>query len=300
MTQPSSALPADITEETVTDAVVASLAGTPDPRLEHCLSVLVRHLHAAVREVEPTIAEWEAVVDYLTATGQKCDPTRQEFVLLSDVLGISALVENINHRKSPAATEATVLGPFHMVASPHRKLGETIDLVGDGEPCLITGQVLSVGGAPLGGTPLGGATIDVWQANEAGFYDVQQPGIQPPGNGRGLFTADDQGHFWFRTVVPSPYPIPTDGPVGTLLAATRRHPNRPAHVHFIAEAPGHTPVTTHIFVAGSPYLDSDAVFAVKASLVRDFAPVDDPAGAARYGLPNPYRHAHIDLVLEPA
>jgi protocatechuate 3,4-dioxygenase beta subunit len=182
-----------------------------------------------------------------------------------------------------------------MVVSPHRELGETIDLVGDGEPCLITGRVLSVGGAPLGG-----GTIDVWQADEAGFYDVQQPDIQPPGNGRGLFTADDDGRFWFRTVVPSPYPIPTDGPVGTLLAATRRHPNRPAHVHFIAEAPGHTPVTTHIFVAGSPYLDSDAVFAVKASLVRDFAPVDDPPGAAQYGLPNPYRHAHIDLVLEPA
>lgn len=295
MTQSPTGLPADITEETVTDAVVASLAGTPDPRLERCLTVLVRHLHAAVRELEPTIAEWEAVVDYLTATGQKCDPTRQEFVLLSDVLGISALVENINHRKSPGATEATVLGPFHMVASPHRELGETIDLVGHGEPCLITGRVLSVGGAPLGG-----ATIDVWQANDAGFYDVQQPGIQPPGNGRGLFTADDDGRFWFRTVVPSPYPIPTDGPVGALLAATRRHPNRPAHVHFIAEAPGHTPVTTHIFVSGSPYLDSDAVFAVKASLVRDFAPVDDPAGASRYGLPNPYRHAHIDLVLDPA
>jgi catechol 1,2-dioxygenase/hydroxyquinol 1,2-dioxygenase len=295
VTQLPTGLPADITEETVTDAVIASLAGTPDPRLERCLTALVRHLHAAVREVEPTIAEWEAVVDYLTATGQKCDPTRQEFVLLSDVLGISALVENINHRKSPGATEATVLGPFHMVVSPHRELGETIDLVGDGEPCLITGRVLSVGG-----TPLGGATIDVWQADEAGFYDVQQPDIQPPGNGRGLFTADDDGRFWFRTVVPSPYPIPTDGPVGALLAATRRHPNRPAHVHFIAEAPGHTPVTTHIFVAGSPYLDSDAVFAVKASLVRDFAPVDDPPGAAQYGLPNPYRHAHIDLVLEPA
>jgi len=295
VTQSPTGLPADITEKTVTDAVTTSLAGAPDPRLARCLTVLVEHLHAAVRELEPTIAEWQAVVDYLTATGQKCDPTRQEFVLLSDVLGISALVENINHRKSPGATEATVLGPFHMVASPRRELGENIDLIQHGESCLITGRMLSVDGAPLGG-----ATIDVWQANDAGFYDVQQPGVQPPGNGRGLFTADDDGRFWFRTVVPSPYPIPTDGPVGTLLAATRRHPNRPAHVHFIAQAPGHTPVTTHIFVAGSPYLDSDAVFAVKASLVRDFAPVDDPAGAARYGLPNPYRHAHIDLVLERA
>jgi catechol 1,2-dioxygenase len=140
----------------------------------------------------------------------------------------------------------------------------------------------------------------VWQADEHGFYDVQQPDTQPAGNGRGLFTADAEGRFHFRTVVPCAYPIPTDGPVGALLETTGRHPYRPAHVHFIATADGYQPVTTHIFVAGSPYLDSDAVFAVKRSLVRDFAEVDDPAGAARYGLPSPYRHAHVDLVLEPA
>jgi hydroxyquinol 1,2-dioxygenase len=274
---------------------VASFEQTPDARLRELLSVVVRHLHAAVREVEPTIAEWETAIDYLTRTGQKCDPTRQEFVLLSDVLGVSALVENINHRKVAGATEATVLGPFHMTESPVRANGDTIDLVGGNEPCVVTGRVLSTDG-----TPIAGAVVDVWQADENGFYDVQVPDRQPPGNGRGLFTTDEQGRFWFTTVVPSYYPIPTDGPVGQLLDATRRHPNRPAHIHFIAEAPGHVPVTTHIFVAGSPYLDSDAVFAVKHSLVRDFAPEDDPQAAERFGVANPFRHAEIDLVVQAA
>jgi catechol 1,2-dioxygenase/hydroxyquinol 1,2-dioxygenase len=286
-------VPEDITEDTVTDAVVDSFAGAADARLRTLLDAVVRHLHDAVREVEPTIAEWEAAVDFLTRTGQKCDATRQEFVLLSDVLGISALVENINHRKVAGATEATVLGPFHMTESPVRANGDTIDLVGGREPCLVTGRVLTTGGEPVAG-----AAVDVWQADEDGFYDVQRPDVQPAGNGRGLFTTDDEGRFWFTTVVPSYYPIPTDGPVGELLGATGRHPNRPAHIHFIADAAGYVPVTTHIFVAGSAYLDSDAVFAVKRSLVRDFAPVDDPAEADRLGVANPFRHAQIDLVVQ--
>ncbi|MFJ8107855.1 dioxygenase [Streptomyces sp. NPDC096132] len=289
------ALPADLDETTVTAAAVASFDNTPDPRLRACLSILVKHLHAAVREMEPTIEEWEQAVDFLTATGQKCDDTRQEFVLLSDVLGISSLVENINHRKSPSATEATVLGPFHMTESPQRELGESIDEVAKSEPCLVTGRVVSVDG-----TPLPGAGVDVWQADEDGYYDVQRPDVLPPGNGRGLFTTDDDGCFWFTTVVPSHYPIPTDGPVGRLLLATSRHPYRPAHIHFIATADGHLPVTTHIFVADSPYLDSDAVFAVKSSLVRDFCHTDDADTAARYGLPNPFMRAEIELALEPA
>jgi catechol 1,2-dioxygenase len=157
---------------------------------------------------------------------------------------------------------------------------------------VISGRVLSGDG-----TPLPGATLDVWQANAEGYYDVQQPDVQPAGNGRGLFTADGEGRFWFRTCVPSPYPIPTDGPVGDLLRATARHPYRPAHIHFIASAEGHTPVTTHIFVAGSDHLDSDAVFAVKDSLVQDFAETDDPSLARRFDIPNPFRHARFDLVL---
>lgn len=286
---------ADITEETITSAVVDSFSACPDPRLRECVTVLARHLHAAVRELRPTIAEWEALIGFLTATGQACTPTRQEFVLLSDVLGISALVENLNHPTGEDATEATVLGPFHVTASPRRQLGDTIDEIGHGEGCLVTGRVLSTGG-----TPLAGATVDVWQADDNGFYDVQQPDLQPAGNGRGLFTANEQGEFWFRTVVPAPYPIPTDGPVGALLVATGRHPFRPAHIHFITEAASHQPLTTHIFVEGSPYLDSDAVFAVKHSLVRAFELTDDAEAAARFGLPSPYRHAHIDLVLQPA
>jgi hydroxyquinol 1,2-dioxygenase len=275
--------------------VVASFAGTADPRLRELLDSLVRHLHGFVREVEPTFAEWEQAMAYLAATGRMCDDRRQEFILLSDVLGVTMLVDAINHRKASAATESTVLGPFHQVESPPRELGDTIDLVGTGEPCVVSGRVAS-----LDGTPLAGALLDVWQADDHGFYDVQQPGTQPEGNGRGLFTCDGDGRFWFRTVTPSPYPIPDDGPVGALLAATGRHPYRPAHIHFIVAAPGHLPVTTHVFVAGSPYLDSDAVFAVKQRLVRDFTLVDDPDQAATWGVRSPFRHASFDVVLQPA
>jgi hydroxyquinol 1,2-dioxygenase len=285
----------DFTEETATGAVVASFEGAADPRLREVLGSLVRHLHGFVREVEPTFEEWERAIGFLTATGQKCDDTRQEFILLSDVLGVTMLVDAINHRTATEATDSTVLGPFHMVASPRREVGDTIDLVATGEPCVVTGWVLS-----LDGSPLAGALVDVWQADDHGFYDVQQPGTQPQGNGRGLFTCDDDGRFWFRTVTPSPYPIPTDGPVGRLLTATGRHPYRPAHIHFIVAADGHLPVTTHIFVAGSPYLDSDAVFAVKQRLITDFARVDDPDQAAAFGVEAPFRHAEFDVVLQPA
>ena len=285
----------DFTEETATGAVVASFAGTTDPRLRELLDSLVRHLHGFVREVEPTFEEWERAIGFLTATGQRCDDTRQEFILLSDVLGVTMLVDAINHRKASAATESTVLGPFHMVASPPRELGDSIDLVATGQPCVVTGRVVSMDGGPLPG-----AQVDVWQADDHGFYDVQQPGAQPRGNGRGLFACDGEGRFWFRTVTPSPYPIPTDGPVGGLLTATGRHAYRPAHIHFIVAAAGHLPVTTHVFVAGSPYLDSDAVFAVKQSLVREFAEVLAREEAARYGVEPPFRHAHFEVVLEPA
>jgi hydroxyquinol 1,2-dioxygenase len=285
----------DFTEETATGAVVASFQGAPDPRLREVLASLVRHLHGFVREVEPTFEEWQRAIGFLTETGRLSDDTRQEFILLSDVLGVTMLVDAINHRVASAATDSTVLGPFHMVASPRRELGDTIDLVGTGEPCVVSGQVTS-----LDGVPLAGALVDVWQADDHGFYDVQQPGSQPRGNGRGLFTCDGDGRFWFRTVTPSPYPIPSDGPVGRLLAATGRHPWRPAHIHFIVAADGHLPVTTHVFVAGSPYLDSDAVFAVKQSLVRDFAKVDDPAQAAAWGVEAPFRQASFDVVLQPA
>ncbi|MFJ3891606.1 intradiol ring-cleavage dioxygenase [Streptomyces sp. NPDC090083] len=283
------------TDVTVTDEAVASLEGTADPRLKELLTGLIRHLHAFARESRLTQAEWERAIGFLTETGQTCTDTRQEFILLSDVLGLSMLVETINGDHAAGSTESTVLGPFHMTESPVRELGADIDLVGGGEPCVVSGRIVSDDG-----TPLPGALLDVWQADGNGFYDVQQPDVQPPGNGRGLFTADAEGRFWFRTCVPSPYPIPTDGPVGDLLKATARHPYRPAHIHFIASAEGHTPVTTHIFVAGSDYLGSDAVFAVKQSLVEDFTPTDDPSLAREFGIGNPFRHARFDLVLDRA
>ncbi|SDO00649.1 catechol 1,2-dioxygenase [Klenkia soli] len=282
-------------EEYSAEVVAESFAGTSDPRLRQVLTSLVRHLHDFVKDVELTEAEWETAIGFLTDTGQTCTPTRQEFILLSDVLGVSMLVETINHRTGGTATESTVLGPFHMVASPVRQLGDDIALDGKGTPCLVSGQVTGPDGAPLAG-----ATVDVWQTNEDGFYDVQQPDLQPQGNLRGIFTTDADGRFWFRSVVPRYYPIPDDGPVGKLLAATGRHPNRPAHLHFIAAADGYRTVTTHVFVADSPYLDSDAVFGVKDSLVRDTPEVDDAARAAEVGLANPFRTLAFDLSLLPA
>ena len=206
------------------------------------------------------------------------------------------LVETINNRTGRRVTESTVLGPFHMVASPPRELGADIALDGKGEPCLVTGRVRGPAGAPVPG-----ATVDVWQANDDGFYDVQQPGraaraatcaaCSPP------TTRASSGS---APIVPRYYPIPTDGPVGALLAATSRHPNRPAHIHFIVAAPGHRTVTTHVFEATSPYIDSDAVFGVKASLVREFVPVDDADQAAARGLRNPYRAVDFEVVLAPS
>ena len=281
----------DFTEHNATTAVIDSFADTPNPRLREILACLLPHLHDFVREARLTTAEWESAIRFLTATGQKCDDTRQEFILLSDVLGVSMLVETINGQD--VGTESTVLGPFHVMQSPERADGASIDLMGGAVPCVVTGRVLDPDG-----TPLADAAVDVWQCTEDGFYDVQQPDLQPPGNGRGLFHTDAEGRFTFRTVVPSHYPIPVDGPVGALLAATRRHPFRPAHVHFIVDAEQHTPLTTHIFVADGPYLDSDAVFAVKKSLITAFVEVTDPARAEQHGVTAPYRFAEIDFVVQ--
>jgi protocatechuate 3,4-dioxygenase beta subunit len=272
--------------------VLASFAATPDARLRTILERVVVHLHELVREVEPTVAEWEAAIGFLTAVGATCDDTRQEYNLLSDVLGVSSLVETLNGASvDSGGTESTVLGPFHLTASPPRGLGDSIDDLGGGRRALVTGRVVDPAG-----NAVPGAEIDVWQCTEDGFYDVQQPEEQPAGNGRGLFHADPDGRFRFRTVVPGHYPIPTDGPVGELLRATRRHPYRPAHVHLLVSAPGFTTLTTHLFVRGSPYLDADAVFAVKEGLVVDFVEVDGD----RDGLDRPYRHADVEVVLVPA
>jgi catechol 1,2-dioxygenase len=285
----------DFTETESARVVAASFEAAADPRFRELMQGLVRHLHAYVREVRPTMAEWERAIGFLTETGQACTETRQEFILLSDVLGISMLVETINGADAHGdhgATASTVLGPFHLTDSPVRSLGETLYPGREGPVCVIEGSVLDSEGRPLPG-----AVLDVWQADDLGFYDVQQPDVQPLGDGRGLFTADEQGRYWFRSLTPRHYPIPTDGPVGGLLAAAARHPFRPAHVHFIVEAPGHERVTTHVFVADSAYLDSDAVFAVKAGLVREFDRVEDEARAAEFGVEAPFTLARFDIVL---
>ena len=272
------------------EVVAASFAHTPDPRLRDLLSSLVGHLHAFVRDVRLTPGEWAEAIAFLTETGQTCDDVRQEFILLSDTLGVSMLVESLAH-DAGGLTEATVEGPFHVVESPVRELGADINVTGQpGEPCLVTGVVLDERGEPFAG-----ARVDVWQANAEGFYDVQRPEEVPRGDLRGAFTTDAQGRFWFRTIVPSFYPIPTDGPVGRMLRATGRHGFRPAHIHVEVSAPGLRTLTTHLFVAGSPYLDSDAVFGVRESLVLDFEAVDDPAVAAEAGLPNPFRRVDVTL-----
>jgi Protocatechuate 3,4-dioxygenase beta subunit len=284
----------DLGTDTLTSAVIDSFKDTPDPRLKEVLESLTRHLHAFVREISPSIEEWEEAIRFLTATGQKCDDTRQEFILLSDVLGVSMLVETINDAETPDATDSTVLGPFHMVDSPVRQLGDDISPESEGDPCVVQGRVVSTDG-----TPIGYAEVDVWQANSLGYYDVQEPGTQSVGNGRGLFRTDAEGRFHFRSIVPSYYPIPTDGPVGNLLKESKRHPYRPAHIHFIVRAPGFSELTTHIFVAGSPYIESDAVFAVKRNLVKEFVPNNDVEAAKRYGLPSPFLESTFDIVLGP-
>ncbi|MCX4703211.1 intradiol ring-cleavage dioxygenase [Streptomyces sp. NBC_01373] len=284
--------PSLFTEDMSAEIVAESFGSDTDSRLRQVLGSLVRHLHAFVKDVELTNEEWEAAIAFLTETGQACTDVRQEFILLSDVLGVSMLVETINNRSLELATESTVLGPFHMVESPPREPGDLIALDGKGEQCLVTGRVTDEQG-----NPLANATVDVWQANAEGFYDVQQPGIQPERNLRGLFTTDDNGEFWFRSIVPRFYPIPTDGPVGRLLEATHRHPYRPAHVHFLVTAQGHRPLITHLFVKDCPYIGSDVVFGVKESLARDFAPVDDPVRAAELGFGNPFRAVHFDISL---
>ncbi|YCK79843.1 hydroxyquinol 1,2-dioxygenase (plasmid) [Arthrobacter sp. D3-18] len=284
----------DPATKTLTNAVIESFSGTPSPRLKSVLDSLIDHLHSFVLDVAPTIEEWEAAINFLTATGQKCDDVRQEFILLSDVLGVSMLVETINDEETPDATDSTVLGPFHMVASPERTMGENISPESEGDVCIVRGRITSITGEAVAG-----ARIDVWQANAKGFYDVQQPDVQSVGNGRGLFTADGNGEFYFRSVVPSHYPIPTDGPVGRLLESSARHPFRPAHVHFLVSAPGFKELTTHIFVDGSEYIDSDAVFAVRQSLIKPFTSNADLDSAESYGVTSPFAECIVDIALHP-
>jgi hydroxyquinol 1,2-dioxygenase len=282
-------------EEKSADVVNARMSPDADARLAQVMAAIVRHIHAAVKEIEPTHDEWLAAIKFLTDTGHKCTDWRQEFILLSDTLGVSMLVDAINNRKPNGATENTILGPFYIPDAPHYPAGGNISLDHKGEPLVVRGKV-----ADAQGRPIAGAKIDVWQANDDGFYDVQQKGVQPDMNLRGLFTADAEGAYWFRSAKPRYYPIPDDGPVGKLLAKLGRHPNRAAHLHMIVTAPGFEPVVTHIFTPDCPYLDEDAVFGVKESLIADFRHVDDPARAKELGVANPFWSVNWDFVLAPA
>ena len=236
-----------------------------EPRLAEVMAALVRHLHDFAREVQLTQAEWDYAIGFLTRTGQICSGERQEFILLSDTLGLSMLVDAINNRRPPGATENTVFGPFHVRDAPIRAMGDNISLDGKGESCLFEGRVLD-----LDGRPIAGATVDVWSDNADGFYDVQQPDLQPKWNNRGRFVTGADGRYSFRGIKPVSYPIPDDGPVGQMLAHLGRHPWRPAHMHYLVTAPGYQTLVTHTFVGGDEYLTSDAVFGVKDTLVAPY------------------------------
>lgn len=273
----------NVNPDTITDAVLARQADTRDVRLKQIMTSLVRHLHDFAREVKLTEDEWFQGIEFLTRCGHITDEKRQEFILLSDVLGLSMLVVAQNHDKPAGCTEATVFGPFHVEGAPEYALGADIANGAPGTPCLVRGTVRGSGGEPVAG-----ARLDVWQADAEGLYDVQHTGLGHA-RARGILTADSEGRYHFRSILAVPYPIPHDGPVGDLLEATGRHPSRPAHLHFLITAPGYETLITHVFRSDDPYLDSDAVFGVRQSLIADWKPQPDGSYVVEY-----------DFVLNPS
>jgi hydroxyquinol 1,2-dioxygenase len=254
----------NLDQHTITEAVLARQADTANPRLKRVMNSLVEHLHAFAREVELTEDEWFQGIEFLTRCGHITDDKRQEFILLSDVLGLSMLTVAQNNDKPAGCTEATVFGPFHVEGAPHHALGDDIANGARGTPCLVRGSVRGIEGEPVTG-----AEMDVWQSDEDGLYDVQHADLGHA-QARGILHADAEGHYHFRSILAVPYEIPHDGPVGELLQATGRHPWRPAHLHFRIKAPGYEPLITHVFRSDGPYLDEDAVFGVRQSLIADW------------------------------
>jgi protocatechuate 3,4-dioxygenase beta subunit len=282
-------------EENLTAAVIARLAGVKDPRFKQIMTSLIKHVHEFAREVRLTEEEWFEGIKFLTATGQKCDDKRQEFILLSDVLGLSMMVVAMNHATPVGATEATVLGPFYVHGAKDFEYGAdlTKDATVEGEPTWVSGRVLSTEGKPISG-----ATLDVWQARANGVYDIQDP--EAEFELRGRLHTNAEGRYAFRTYKPAFYGVPTDGPVGEILNRMGRHPMRPAHMHAIVSAPGYQQVITHVFVEGDPYLESDAVFAVKDSLVGRFKKIESSEEAKKLGMPAPFLRLDWDFHLAPA
>jgi catechol 1,2-dioxygenase len=258
-------------DQSITDESIRRLKDTTDPRLREILTLLIRHLHAFVREVKPTQDEWFAAIQFLTAVGHKSDQERQEFILLSDTLGVSMLVDSINHRGQAAGvTESSVLGPFYRAGAPLYPNGAAIFKDTTGDPVTVGGTVRSSSGKPIAG-----ALVDVWQTAPNGFYYSQDPD-QSEFNLTGRFHTETDGSYRFITLRPHSYPIPTDGPVGDMLRATRRNIYRPAHIHFRVSAPGHREVVTELYTRGDPYIASDPVFGVKQNLEVDY--VEEPTG----------------------
>ena len=288
------------TADDITAEVLQRFAETPEPRLRQIMLGLIKHLHAFVKEVELTEAEWFQAIETLTEAGRMCSDKRQEFILFSDTLGVSMVVDLISHRKPDGATESTVFGPFHRLGAPELPAGGNIaHLDKTGTPTLVSGRVLD-----LDGKPIKGAVLDVWQAQSSGLYDSQDASLDGL-HMRGKFHTDAEGRYLVRTVRPVNYPIPSDGPVGRMLRATGRHPWRPAHIHFVVSADGYEPVTTHIFDRTDEYLGTDAVFAVKDSLICDFVRHDSGDSAlggeaARLGIAPPFLTAEFDFHLKPA
>jgi protocatechuate 3,4-dioxygenase beta subunit len=262
-------------EKNLTREVLHRIRKTKNPRLKQIMTAYIKHLHAFVREVKPTPDEWMQGIEFLTETGHWCTGKRQEFILMSDTLGVSMLVDALNYKASAGATQSTVLGPFHREGAPEFEPGANVaKSAADGETCLVTGTVRDTAGRPVAG-----AKLDIWEGGADGKYDSQKGDEM---NLRGVFRADREGCFSFRCVVPTFYPVPNDGPVGKMLVATGRHPMRPPHLHFWITAPGYRPLITHLFRKGGKYLDSDAVFGVKPELIVEFRKGKDGVATAGY------------------
>ena len=284
----------DFDETSITQAVVGRLAESDDPRFKRVMTALISHLHEFVREVKLTEPEWLTAIEFLTDVGRTCTDKRQEFILLSDTLGVSVLVITLNHPADQGSVESTVLGPFYWEGAPELPRGSNLAEGVTGEPTFYSGRVLGVDSRPLAN-----ALLDIWSGDGEGNYDMQMP-AETGMRARGRIRTDAAGRYWFRSILPTFYPVPTDGPVGRMLRKMGRHPYRPGHIHMIVSAPGYLPVTTHLFVAGSQYLDSDAVFGMKQSLVAQFdqhAPGIGPDGAR---LDTRFYTVNYDFRLRPA
>ena len=281
-------------EKTITQAVIGRLSDCDDARFQRVMTSLVTHLHNFIRDVKLTEAEWLTAIQFLTDVGQKCTEKRQEFILLSDTLGVSVLVITLNHPAHEGSAESTVLGPFYWEGAPDLPRGSNLAEGVKGEPAFYSGRVLS-----MEGRPLENALLDIWSGDGDGNYDMQIPG-ETRMKARGRIGTDAEGRYWFRSIRPTFYPVPTDGPVGRMLRHMERHPNRPGHIHMIVSAPGHLPVTTHLFVAGSEYLDSDAVFGMKESLVAQFDRHPPGAGPQGERMETDFYTVNYDFRLRPA